>query len=785
MKRKLFSILTLALLVCSGAWAQSAADTYLDLEWTDAANHDVSYTIDQAGWSKNTPAYAWDATTKTLVVNAYNAYSSVSKQKWITVNGSGSTSVSGGWAASVPFKGSSYWGTSTSASTVNTSRATSFTIKGITKVSVYGGTDNTARQVVLTVKNGDTSVGSATTNAEKNGTDIISVNNLSSSITYTITVTGNNSGNGRFFEIAFIGQAATETFTVTFNAGTNGSCATSSLTEASPGAGVTLPSVTANSGYAFDGWYTAATGGTKVGNAGATYKPTDNVTVYAQYSALAAPTISVDASASTVVKNATVTLTATVSGSPAPTIQWYSNTTASTTGGTAIEGATSATYSPSTGTSGTYYYYAVATNSEGNATSDVQTITVLPSNKCVLNQVVFSNSFDAFITAPVAESGTPGEEGYVAAANGTIKAYYMAGTSAPTINSVNMSADATYVVNGTTLTVTAEDGTTTADYDITLEAVTPYAGVGKYTFDGTEDWVKTGYTFSTASGKEGWLFSKNDTDWSRETPGKNRVYFFLAPSTTVSFENGGTARDIKVYKNGTQLSTPTSSGSCEIAGDTDAAYMIAIVSNQTNGDGALKSITVVKNFDVNVGAKGYATFVNSNYALDFTGKSIKAYTISSTDGQKLTLTNKNKIAKGEPVLLYSATESDSQTIPAIAESEATADDANKLVAGTGAAITWTDTDKFYILYTGGENPGFYAANNSVVAVGKAYLDLSGLPTSARSFSFDLSDGEATGIAEIEAMKNVGNEKFYNLSGQRVAQPTKGLYIVGGRKVMVK
>ena len=76
---------------------------------------------------------------------------------------------------------------------------------------------------------------------------------------------------------------ATETFTVTFNAGSNGTCATTSLTEASVAAGVTLPAVTANSGYLFTGWYTAASEGSKAGDAGDKYYPATNITLYAQY----------------------------------------------------------------------------------------------------------------------------------------------------------------------------------------------------------------------------------------------------------------------------------------------------------------------------------------------------------------------------------------------------------------------------------------------------------------------------------------------------------------------
>lgn len=45
--------------------------------------------------------------------------------------------------------------------------------------------------------------------------------------------------------------------------------------------------------------------------------------------------------------------------------------------------------------------------------------------------------------------------------------------------------------------------------------------------------------------------------------------------------------------------------------------------------------------------------------------------------------------------------------------------------------------------------------------------------------------ESAGIDEIESTRNVDNETFFNLAGQRVVQPTKGLYIVNGRKMLRK
>ena len=51
-------------------------------------------------------------------------------------------------------------------------------------------------------------------------------------------------------------------------------------------------------------------------------------------------------------------------------------------------------------------------------------------------------------------------------------------------------------------------------------------------------------------------------------------------------------------------------------------------------------------------------------------------------------------------------------------------------------------------------------------------------------SLIFEDGEITGIKSIEReAKNV--EGYYDLLGRRVAQPTKGLYIVNGKKVVVK
>lgn len=75
-----------------------------------------------------------------------------------------------------------------------------------------------------------------------------------------------------------------EPHTVTFNAGVNGTCSTTSLTESATGAGITLPAATPNTGYDFVGWSTDATPtSANAGAAGETYHPLSNCDLFAYY----------------------------------------------------------------------------------------------------------------------------------------------------------------------------------------------------------------------------------------------------------------------------------------------------------------------------------------------------------------------------------------------------------------------------------------------------------------------------------------------------------------------
>ena len=69
-------------------------------------------------------------------------------------------------------------------------------------------------------------------------------------------------------------------------------------------------------------------------------------------------------------------------GYPAPTLQWYSNSSKSTEGATLISGAESASYTPSNAAVSDLYFYCVATNASGTAQSEYFHVTVAAVSYC-------------------------------------------------------------------------------------------------------------------------------------------------------------------------------------------------------------------------------------------------------------------------------------------------------------------------------------------------------------------------------------------------------------------
>lgn len=264
-------------------------------------------------------------------------------------------------------------------------------------------------------------------------------------------------------------------------------------------------------------------------------------------------------------------------------------------------------------------------------------------------------------------------------------------------------------------------------------------------------------------------------------------------SYAVCSNNTGSARTYSFYKNDdsnvieTQSCTWSvnyvkSSGTKTVS---DISFAAGDVLQFYSGDTNIildYVILTLNSVPVTVGAAGYATYVNNDNDLDFSATSIEAYKVKVTAKGVATMTKVDNVPAGTPVLLYKDG-GDTENIPVMTGAATVT--GNDLVPGTDAAVATTDGGSTnMILNNKGGNVGFYYANGQTVAANRAYLhfDSSYKPGSGAPMML-VFDNETTGISEIETMRNVENEIFFDLQGRKVAQLTKGLYIVNGKKVI--
>ena len=185
-------------------------------------------------------------------------------------------------------------------------------------------------------------------------------------------------------------------------------------------------------------------------------------------------------------------------------------------------------------------------------------------------------------------------------------------------------------------------------------------------------------------------------------------------------------------------------------------------------------------------ASGWNTF-SSSHALDLSNVTNgTAYVASAAEGSTVTLTPvTDKIVEAGTGLMIKGTADDVFAIGMTAEA-ATFSGTNKLEGLPTGGTVAKDNHNYVFGWSDPADPGFYLVNATepVLAAGKAYLHADNDLTVGARLSIDFGEGDVTAINKIEAAKqNVG--EYFNLAGQRIAQPTKGLYIVNGKKVVLK
>ena len=187
--------------------------------------------------------------------------------------------------------------------------------------------------------------------------------------------------------------------------------------------------------------------------------------------------------------------------------------------------------------------------------------------------------------------------------------------------------------------------------------------------------------------------------------------------------------------------------------------------------------------EITITEAGWATLY-TGYALDFSETGLTVYTATCEDNtvtlepvgdDGIVPANTGVVLKGEANTYEIPVTETSKTI-------------NSDLKGSAAEDVTCDNDNmdYYILaYKKDENKvQFTRFAGETIAAGKAYLEFKKSATGeSRILNVVIAD-ETTGINEavVNGQQATGT---YNLNGQRVAQPTKGLYIVNGKKVIIK
>ena len=198
-------------------------------------------------------------------------------------------------------------------------------------------------------------------------------------------------------------------------------------------------------------------------------------------------------------------------------------------------------------------------------------------------------------------------------------------------------------------------------------------------------------------------------------------------------------------------------------------------------NGRMDYILLKKNpkVTVTIGSTGWATLYTP-YALDFSATGLTAYT-ATCGGSSVTLTPVTNVPAGTGVVLKGAAKD--YEIPAITSSST---DKGQLTGSATATTAYNAFDGYNIYALSAVNEGANVQFNPVasgnIAAGKAFLKIA--KTEAPAMLNVVFAGGTTAISSVHGSELKANG-YFDLQGRKVANPTKGLYIVNGKKIIVK
>ena len=178
------------------------------------------------------------------------------------------------------------------------------------------------------------------------------------------------------------------------------------------------------------------------------------------------------------------------------------------------------------------------------------------------------------------------------------------------------------------------------------------------------------------------------------------------------------------------------------------------------------------------------TFIAPGHNMDFTGTNVEAYKITKIKGEGVayaTTEKVNIVPAGEAVIVRSDNGSGTYSIP-VTKTSATFK--NNILKSTTASLSVSQANTIYCLSDKNEYIGFYPLDaGTSLSKNKVYLDLS--ESSVKPECILLNPDDVTSINEEFRVNNkeLNEGTIFNLSGQRLSKPQRGINIIGGKKIL--
>lgn len=295
-----------------------------------------------------------------------------------------------------------------------------------------------------------------------------------------------------------------------------------------------------------------------------------------------------------------------------------------------------------------------------------------------------------------------------------------------------------------------------------------------FTMDGKTVTLAGGYYFDNAASAMNLVLGKqNATMTFPAFPFKVKkiiVYGTDGASASVTFN---------IFLNDVAVSTSATSSKVthtfDIAADKQATGNVYVLKVTNDNNMRITKVEIFADPNATITTHGWATWYFPK-AVSFPN-TINAYVVALADEETAILDPVTSVPANTPVLLQGA--SGTYTMTEVAS--ANAPTYNCLSVSTGVTV-----NNIYVLAKPNNEGdttypvGFYKWNGGILTPGKIYMQLTGDETR----SFVALPGEGSGINNVN-LETTTDNRYFDLQGRPVAQPTKGLYIVNGKKVIIK